>query len=511
MTGWRPPSEGLGRRSLIAGGLFALAAGVVPLAARDRSAVDRLQGLTPAPDGGPPPRTHDLTLVAAERDAGVLGPGQPLTRVWSFVPEGSPALPVLRARVGDRINATLENRLAQHTSIHWHGIRLPNGMDGVPYLTQAPVRPGERFAYAFDLPDAGTFFLHPHCDESGGAGRGLMAVLIVEGDAPPGYADADLTVAIKDWRLAQDGRFLPFETREGAGRAGTFGTIRGVNGVAGPLRATVPTGGLVRLRLLNLDSTRIVQIGVEGAEAALIATDGHALQPIAQDDLPDGAWRLGPAMRADLLVQAPARAGEILRVVDFASAEPWLVAELTAAGLRLNRGPFAPKPLYAATVPRADTGAAERLTFTFGASSGASAAAEIAAGLAPGDPLAKVLLDSLCVRDTSLWAVNQVPWPSGPNAVLPPPLGTLKAGRPYVFEWVNTTPHPHPIHLHGHAFEVLSSSRRTLPRHLADTVILNPRERIEIAFVAAPGDWMLHCHILEHLEYGMMGYLRVEA
>ncbi len=417
---------------------------------------------------------------------------------------------MIRARAGDRLEVVLENRLPQHTSIHWHGIRLPNAMDGVPYLTQAPVQPGERFPYAFDLPDPGTYFLHPHCDESGQSGRGLMAALVVEGDAPPGHADAELVVPIKDWRLAEDGSYLPFDTKEGAGRAGTYGTVRGVGGRAGPLRAEVPTGGLVRLRLLNLDATRIVQVGVEGGEAALIATDGHALEPVSQADLPDGTWRLGPAMRADLLVQAPARAGQVLRIVDYAAAEPWTVAELLAAGPRLRRGPFSPRPLYAASVPRvADPGRAERLTFTFGASS--AAAAQVVAGLPPGDPIAKVLLDSLCVRDTSLWAINRVPWPSGPGAVLPPPLGTLAAGRPYVFEWINATPHPHPIHFHGHAFEVLSSSRRKLPRHLADTVILNPRERVEVALIAAPGDWMLHCHILEHLEYGMMGYLRVTA
>jgi FtsP/CotA-like multicopper oxidase with cupredoxin domain len=92
---------------------------------------------------------------------------------------------------------------------------------------------------------------------------------------------------------------------------------------------------------------------------------------------------------------------------------------------------------------------------------------------------------------------------------LPPPLGLLKAGQSYVFELSNATPHPHPIHLHGHTFEVLSATRLKRPRHFADTVLLQPKERIEIAFVAQAGNWMFHCHVLEHLEYGMMGYLRV--
>lgn len=498
----------LTRRLLVGGGLAALASAGLP---RARAAEDGLSGL-PARQPGPAPTTRMWTLTAGERDAPVLGRGKPASRVWSFGGPGDPVFPTLRARVGDRVDATLVNGLRQQTSLHWHGVRVPNAMDGVPYLTQQPVRAGERFRYGFDLPDAGTFFLHPHCDESGGSGRGLMAVLVVDGDAPEGYADADLVVAVKDWRLAPDGGFLSFETKEGAGRAGTFGTVRGVNGTAGSYAARVPAGGDVRLRLLNLDATRILQVGVEGGEAALIATDGQPLRPIATDDLEGGMWRLGPAMRADLLVRAPSRSGGRLRVVDYGSAEPWTIAELTAGEPAKRRGTFRPGPLYASSVPRvADPASAERAEFVFGASSGASAleVAELAAGLPPGDPIARVLLDSLCVRDTSLWAINRTPWPAGPDAALPPPLGSLKAGRPYVFEWVNTTPHPHPIHLHGHSFEVLSSSRQKLPRHLADTVILNPRERVEVAFVAAPGDWMLHCHILEHLEYGMMGYVRV--
>lgn len=489
------------RRGVLAG--LGAVAGLASLGAAPKGTPDPAAALRPRPPPDTPPRTHRLSLVAAERDWPVLGPGRPSSRIWSLSERDGAPLPVLRARVGDRLEATLENRLPQHSSIHWHGVRVPNAMDGVPYLTQPPVQPGESFRYAFDLPDPGTHFLHPHCGESGQSGRGLMAVLVVDGDTPLDMQpDREIVVAYKDWRLAADGSFLPFETRDGAGRAGTFGTVRGVNGVAGPLSASVPAGGDVRIRLLNLDATRIVQVGIEGGEAAVIATDGHAVAPF-----PLETWRLGPAMRLDVLVRAPG-AGETLRLVDYGSAEPWILATLTATGVPRAKPAFAPQGLYAPTVPRADLARAERLSFTFGASSGASLAAEVLQTLPADDPLAKVLLDGLCVRDTSLWAINKVAWPSGPQARLPPPLGRLAVGASYLAELVNVTPHPHPIHLHGHAFEVLSSSRRTLPRHLADTVILNPRERIEIAFVAAPGDWMLHCHILEHLEFGMMGYLR---
>jgi len=89
-------------------------------------------------------------------------------------------------------------------------------------------------------------------------------------------------------------------------------------------------------------------------------------------------------------------------------------------------------------------------------------------------------------------------------------LFALKAGRTYVAELFNGTPHRHPMHLHGHTFRVLGSNERKLPPHWADTVLVTPKERIRIAFVAGePGDWMFHCHIVEHQETGMMGYLRV--
>ena len=93
---------------------------------------------------------------------------------------------------------------------------------------------------------------------------------------------------------------------------------------------------------------------------------------------------------------------------------------------------------------------------------------------------------------------------------MPPPLAILERGRSYVFELRNLTPHQHPIHLHGYSFKVLRSNKRDLPVHHADTVVLQARERMEVAFMADnPGDWMLHCHIIEHQESGMMGYIRV--
>lgn len=441
-------------------------------------------------------RLHDWTIIAQEGRAHLLGKDKPASDVWTF---GDTLMPVRRVRIGDTIRARMTNRLPDHTSIHWHGLRIASAMDGVPYVSQPPVWPGESFVYEFTPPDTGTFFFHPHCNEAGQVGRGLAGILIVEGDeqAP---SDADIAMVIKDWRLAPDGRWLDFETPEGASRAGTFGTVRAVNAVP-TFESEVPAHGDIRLRLLNLDGTRQIEAGVEGADAVVIAIDGHAVKPFPLD-----TWRFAPAMRLDLLVRAP-QAGGVFTVNDYFSAEPYPLGRFTSVPSSKSARAFDPLALYAAGVPRADLAAAERLRFDFSAAPGS--AAEVAGNLPDSDPLKDVLLDSLCVGSRTFWAINRQTWPSGDHRNLPPPLAQLTAGRSYVFELINSTPHPHPIHLHGHAFEVLSASRQTLPPFLADTVLMQPRERIEIAFVAAPGDWMFHCHVLEHLETGMMGWLKV--
>ena len=107
-------------------------------------------------------------------------------------------------------------------------------------------------------------------------------------------------------------------------------------------------------------------------------------------------------------------------------------------------------------------------------------------------------------------AINKQSWASVDHKDLGAPLAALKRGQSYVFELKNVTPHTHPIHIHGHTFEVLKSSLRKRPVYRADTVLIAPNERLEVAILADNlGKWMLHCHILEHQETGMMGYYTV--
>lgn len=481
----------LTRRALLGGLGAAGAAALAGSASRPRAA-PALPEAPPVSGGA----LREFELVAAEHPGTLLPRARADARLWLY--NGEP-FHTLRVRRGDTIRARLRNRLPQHTSVHWHGIRVPIEMDGVQYVTQPPVEPGEDFVYEFTPPDTGTFFFHSHCNSAEQIGRGLAGVLIVEGDEPAPF-DEEHVLALKDWRLGEDGGWLPFFTREGAGRAGSFGTVRTVNGVE-DYAAAVPAGGDIRIRVLNLDPTRMIDLGIEGAEAFVIATDGNAIAPF-----PLHVWRMGTAMRADLHVRAP-RSGAAFRLLNYFSPRPFVLATFTAEDRRLAPRALAPRPLYAPHVPVPDLARAETKTFQLSAAAGA--AASIANDFPPGDPLAKQLLDSLCTGTAGLWAINKAQWPTNGHQQLPPPLALLEEGRSYVFEIVNGTPHPHPIHLHGQTFRVLSSSRQDLPRFWGDTVLVQPKERVEIGFVAARGSWMFHCHILEHQENGMMGWIRV--
>ena len=487
---------GVSRRTLLGGGLAV--AGAALLSARGFA-----KG--PAAAKGPPERAlkpatgeKQVSLVAAERGAKLLGADGPESRLWTY---GDDLFRLVRLTQGETLAVDFENRLPEHTSIHWHGLRIPNDQDGVPYVTQPPVRPGERHAYRFTPPDAGTFWFHPHCDTVSQLGRGLAGVMVVDGDETKPY-DADVVVVLKDWRLDEaTGGWLPFATTRGELRAGTFGTVRTANGERAPT-IPLPAGGDCRLRLLNLDSTRVGDLSFDGLEAAVVAIDGNAVAPFPLTD-----WRLGPAMRLDVVVRAPAP-GKTGTLVDYFAAKPVTLATFRGEGEARPARDFDPAPLTRNPIPEPKLKGADRLSFAFATASGGKA--KLAAAAEGGSALEQALLDSLCSASTVNWSINRESWPAGDHSQVPPPLFTLREGRTYVAELSNETPHVHPIHLHGFTFKVLKSTRAGTPVHYADTVLLTPNDRITIAFVAdRPGDWMVHCHLIEHQETGMMGYLKV--
>ncbi|MDX0482726.1 multicopper oxidase domain-containing protein [Sinorhizobium medicae] len=449
------------------GGAFALGAG---LAAKAGGAPDP-QILTARfteariATGGTTPRlmTYDLS--------GTAGSGVP---------------PVLRMRKGEPYAARLINRLDEPTTVHWHGLRIVNAMDGVPEMTQPYVYPGEGFDYLFTPPDAGTFWYHPHCNTLMQMGSGLTGVIVVENPKDPAF-DAEIVLNLRDWRLNASGAFIaPFKPRDAA-RGGTYGTVRTANWQREPVY-DAPAGGLVRVRIAATDVTRIYSIGLEGAAAKVIALDGNPVEmPFALDRLD-----IGPGQRVDLALRMPENEESRATLDNSRGSSPWTIATFRAVGASLKRDLRDINPLPPNPVAEADLSTARRIPIDLTATAEQGVSTSICGTLG-----------------YTFWAINKVPWPGDtPDPVAP--IEELKLGKSYVLEIANRTPHAHPIHLHGLSFRVLAANKRTVLPPPTDTILLLPDEQAQLALVADnPGDWLFHCHIIEHQKTGMAAYFRV--
>jgi len=186
-----------------------------------------------------------------------------LLDVWAY--NGTVPGPVLRVRLGEEIEVKLHNRLPQPTTIHWHGVRVPNAMDGVPGVTQEAVAPGASFTYRFTPKDAGTFWFHPHVRTAEQVERGLYGVLIVDDAAPRPYSRDEVWV-LDDWRLGPDGQIDPnFVTRHDLAHDGRWGQLVTVNGETSQ-ELIVRPGERIRLRLVNTSNGRVYRPDFSGLD-----------------------------------------------------------------------------------------------------------------------------------------------------------------------------------------------------------------------------------------------------
>ncbi len=416
-------------------------------------------------------------LVIGSARQALVGAGNPDTAVWAY--NGTVPGPELRFKQGERLRIEVENALPVETTVHWHGLRLPNRMDGVPHVTQPPIgAKGGRFVYEFDLLDAGTFWYHPHLGSPEQVARGLYGALIVEERNAPAV-DHDVVWVLSDWRLDREARLVEnFGNPMDASHAGRIGNTVTVNGAIRE-RFDVRAGERIRLRLVNASNARVYGLEFEGHHPALIALDGHPVAPQSPARIV-----LGPGMRADVILDCKANPGSAHRVIDtFYRQRAYELLKIQYAAQPPLRTSFTQIPRLAANpVAVPDHAKADRHRIVFGG--GAMRAV-------PNQREHKGLF----------WSVNGRPVPEHAHHEV---LLSLKRGASYVLELVNETAWHHPIHLHGHVFRVLPSG------HWTDSVLLDPDARAEIAFVADnPGDWMLHCHVLEHQATGMMALVRV--
>ena len=467
----RSPIDGTRRRALGALGAAALA----PM----------LPAFAPAARAQPLPDRY--TLRAAPARLSMLGAANPQTDLWVY--NGRVPGPALRVRQGERLRVDVVNDLPEATTVHWHGLRLPNAMDGVPNVTQPPIAAGgSRFAYEFVCPDAGTFWYHPHLRGNVQVEMGLAGALIVE--EPVRLAvDRGVLWVLDDWRMLRDGQVSQdFASTRDAAHDGRIGNTVTINGAL-PDEFALEAGERIRLRLLNVANARIFALRFEGHAPTVIAQDGMPCEPF----VPDGRRIvLGPGMRADVILDGTGKPDERHRVIDdFLARQAYELVTIAYDPRKRRRvssaGPvprLAPNP-----VPEPDLGAAERhrIVFTGGMM-----------GMMGGMP-----------GMGGVWAINGRSATESDHSHAP--LLALAHNRSHVLELVNDTAWWHPIHLHGHSFRIVSRNGTRDPRQpLVDTSLLPPRERAEIAFVADnPGDWMFHCHVLEHQASGMMATIRV--
>ena len=439
-------------------------------------------------------------LTAGPGEALLLEQGQPKTRTWLY--DGVSPGPVIRARQGEAVNVRLVNSLPQPTTIHWHGIRIDNAMDGVAHLTQAAVPPGESFDYRFTVPDAGTFWYHPHNRSWEQVARGLYGLLIVE-EPRNVEVDQDVAIVADDWRLGDDGQideasFGHMMDWSHAGRLGNTLTLNGQD----VLDIPVKSGERVRLRLCNTCNARVLELRIEDHQVWLMALDG---QPVAPRELPDGYVRLAPGERADVVLDAfpdGLEPGKTAAITEVSGGQRLVAGRLILNGIIMR---LAPLPVPPHSLP------ANPLSTTLDLAN-AQAVDLLMEGGAMG-AMAQAMHNGQMmdmrglVGEGMVWALN------GVAGMTDTPLFSAPRGKTVTVTLRNDTQWPHAMHFHGHHFKVLERDGvATNSDAWKDTVLIDPQKTAKIAFVADnPGKWMIHCHMLEHQAGGMTTWFAVGA
>lgn len=312
--------------------------------------------------------------------------------------------------------------------------------------------------------------------------------------------DRELTWVLDDWRLMRDASISSdFGNMHDAGHDGRIGNTVTING---QVRDAIPVraGERIRLRLINAANARIFGLVFKDHVPQIVALDGQPVEPHAPDG---GRIVLGPAMRADIVLDMAGRPGARFQVVDtFYRGFEYRLVDLAYG----DEPPLLPSKtsepvprLPANPLPEPDLAKARRHEIVLGGGMMGMMRSAVMDG--------RTVDMRTLMQNGLLWAINGV----AATGHVHEPLLTLERNSSCVLALVNDTAWPHPIHLHGHSFRVVSrNGAPTRHREWLDTVLLHRGERAEIAFVADnPGDWMFHCHILEHQAAGMMGVIRV--
>ena len=410
--------------------------------------------------------------------------------------------PLLRAQAGDLLRVKVDNKLNTDTSVHWHGIALRNDMDGVPGMTQEPIKPGQGFTYEFTAPDPGTYFYHPHSGVQ--LDRGLYGALVIDDPAEPGDYDEEWIVVLDDWvdgtgRTPED---VLKKLRSTGGSGHDSGHMGGMDmssmgesmqspllGGAGdvhyphylingrtpgsPTTLTGKPGQRVRIRIINAGSDTAFRLVLGGHQMTVTHSDGFPVSPVTTDSL-----LIGMGERYDVVVTLGDGAFPLVASAEGKKGQGLAVVR-TGEGRR----------------PDADVNPPE-LTRRVVLSTGMTPAAQVRLPKREVDRRHDLRLGGSMA--SYRWTINGRQFPDVD------PL-TVKQGERVRLRFQNRTMMFHPMHVHGHTFALVAGGARK------DTVIVRPMETVEVDLDANnPGQWAAHCHNIYHAESGMMTSLTYE-
>jgi FtsP/CotA-like multicopper oxidase with cupredoxin domain len=414
------------------------------------------------------------------------------------------------ADAGQRFHVQLVNELDEHTLVHWHGLTPPSDQDGVPELSQPSLKAGTDYEYDFLLARPGTNWMHSHVGLQ--EQQLLAAPLIVRDPAEAGRDEQEVVVLLHDFTFRDPAEIF-------SGLSGGTGNMDGMAGMdhsamdhgAGsmaemqphlndvefdaylandrtlgdPETVRVEAGGRVRLRVINAASSTNFWLDLGALAGDLVAVDGHAVAPLSARRFP-----LAIAQRADIRLQLPVGAGAypILAVREGDAARTGII--LATAGATIAR---------IADRAETPTGALDL---------------ELERRLAPADdsptvgadgPLRRHILELTGSMLGFAWGFNGRRF--GEDTPMP-----VRQGERVEISLVNRTDMSHPIHLHGHPFQVVAIDDSPLAGAVRDTILVPIGGSVTVAFAADnPGHWAFHCHNLYHMAAGMMTSVRYET
>jgi FtsP/CotA-like multicopper oxidase with cupredoxin domain len=479
-----PRAEAPSRRTLLAA---AAAFGLVPEAAWAQA---QAPAQAPAAGNAPPAQPEPAVLPAAPGRTRFKPEPAPETPVWCF--DGKAPPPVIRVKLGQPVRLKVENRTDKPLSLHWHGVRNVNAMDGVGGVTQAPIPPGGGFLYAFTPPDAGSYLIRPLTvgGSSEPSGRGLAGMLVVEETNPPAV-DADVSVVLQDWRLQDDGALMPFGQTSLAAAHGRLGNLVTVNGAPVPAAIESRPGARLRLRLGNACNARATRIRFEGVKVYVAAVDG---QPTDTFEPLRATLPFPPGTRYDLMVDLPEDEGAAC-AVQALIGKGLTLASVTTKGARITDrrppiGPIGENKRLPAEI-KLQNALRRDVVITGGAFVPKDAKEGAKEGATPdpvytGDP-------------QKIWSVN-----GAGGALGLQPIFSVKRGQVVVLALRNETAFPQSLHLHGHCFRLLHPLDDGWEPYWLDTFQLLEGRTARIGFLADnPGRWLISATVLERFDTGL--------